>query len=74
MMCPGLTSKGGWLPPAEEDLPGGALVAIFAEGKEHAAGIGITKLSTEDMKKLNKNVGVETVAYLGDDLWSVKSL
>ncbi|TEB36227.1 hypothetical protein FA13DRAFT_1727797 [Coprinellus micaceus] len=74
MMCPGLTSKGGWLPPAEEDLPGGTLVAIFAEGKEHAAGIGITKLSTEDMKKINKNVGVETVAYLGDDLWSVKSL
>ncbi|KAF6764768.1 hypothetical protein DFP72DRAFT_869203 [Ephemerocybe angulata] len=74
MMCPGLTSAGGWLPPAEEGLPAGTLVAVHAEGKEHAAGIGLCKLSTEDMKKINKNVGVETLAYLGDDLWSQKSL
>lgn len=74
MMCPGLTSKGGWLPPAEEDIPADRLVAMFAEGKEHAAGIGITKLSTEDMKRINKNVAVETLTYLGDDLWAVKSL
>jgi PUA domain protein len=74
MMCPGLTSAGGWLPPAEEALPAGSVVAVHAEGKEHAAGIGITKLDTEEMKRINKNVGVETVAYLGDDLWSLKTL
>ncbi|EAU88246.2 malignant T cell amplified sequence 1 [Coprinopsis cinerea okayama7 len=74
MMCPGLTSKGGWLPPAEEALPAGAVVAIHAEGKEHAVGIGVTKLSTEDIKRINKDVGVETIAYLGDDLWALKSL
>lgn len=74
MMCPGMTSKGGWLPPADEAIPAERAVAIFAEGKEHPVGIGITKLSTEEMKKVNKNVGVETVHYLGDDLWSIQKL
>lgn len=74
MMCPGLTSAGGYLPPAEEIIPTERLVAIHAEGKEHAVGVGITKMSTEDMKKINKGVGVETATYLGDDLWVLESL
>ena len=74
MMCPGMTSKGGHLPPADAALPSGAPVAIYAEGKEHAVSIGITKLSTEDMKKVNKGVGVETVTYIGDDFWALKTL
>ena len=73
-MCPGLTSKGGYLPPPEQALPAGSPVAIFAEGKEHAVGVGITKMGTEDMRKINKDVGVETITYLGDDLWAVQSL
>lgn len=74
MMCPGLTSKGGWLPPAEEGLPAGAVVAIHAEGKENACGIGLLKLSTEDIKKINKDVAVETIVFLGDDLWPLKTV
>ncbi|KAI0685475.1 hypothetical protein BC835DRAFT_1408811 [Cytidiella melzeri] len=74
MMCPGLTSKGGYLPAADEGLPAETPVAIFAEGKENAVGLGTTKLSTEEMKKVNKGVGVETVHYLGDDLWAVDKL
>jgi PUA domain protein len=74
MMCPGFTSAGGRLPPAEEAVPAERLVAIHAEGKEHAVGVGITKLSTEDIKKVNKGVGVETACYLGDDLWSLTTL
>lgn len=74
MMCPGFTSAGGRLPPPEEALPAGAPVAIMAEGKEHAVGIGITKLSTEEIKSVNKGIGVETVSYLGDDLWNVNTL
>jgi len=74
MMCPGLTSAGGYLPPAEEAIPTENLVAIHAEGKEHAVGVGITKMNTEDMKKVNKGVGVETATYLGDDLWALQSL
>lgn len=74
MMCPGFTSAGGQLPPREEALPAGAPVAIMAEGKQHAVGIGITKLSTEEIKSVNKGVGVETICYLGDDLWNVNTL
>ncbi|KAF8061555.1 hypothetical protein FPV67DRAFT_284906 [Lyophyllum atratum] len=74
MMCPGLTSKGGYLPPADAALPAGTPVAIHAEGKEHAVGIGLLKLGTEDMRRINKDVGVELATYLGDDLWALKSL
>ena len=74
MMCPGLTSKGGYLPAPDAAVPSGKAVAIFAEGKEHAAGIGITKIDTEEMKRVNKDVGVETVHYLGDDLWALQKL
>lgn len=74
MMCPGLTSKGGYLPSAEAALPAETPVAIYAEGKEHAVGVGITKLSTEDIRKVNKDVGVETVAYIGDDLWGIQKI
>ncbi|KAF5358034.1 hypothetical protein D9756_001936 [Leucocoprinus leucothites] len=74
IMCPGLTSKGGELPPTEAALQAGTPVGIFAEGKEHAVAVGITKMGTEDMKATNKGVGVETTTYLGDDLWALKAL
>jgi PUA domain protein len=45
-MCPGITSKGGAIPV---ELPEGAPVAVYAEGKEHALAIGILTMSTEDM-------------------------
>lgn len=74
MMCPGMTSAGGYLPPSSEALPAESLVAIFAEKKEHPVAIGLTKLGTEEMKKTNKGIGVELLTYLGDDLWAQKSL
>ena len=46
IMCPGLTSKGARM---EVDLPNDAVVAIMAEGKEHALAIGQLKMSTEEM-------------------------
>jgi len=52
MMCPGLTSPGGSLPPPDLALPAETSVAIFAEGKEHAVGMGILKMSTEDIRKI----------------------
>ncbi|KIM65307.1 hypothetical protein SCLCIDRAFT_113168, partial [Scleroderma citrinum Foug A] len=74
MMCPGMTSAGGYLPPRENALPAGTTVAIFAEGKEHAVAVGVTKLGTEEMRKVNKGVGVEIVTHLGDDLWAQQTL
>jgi PUA domain protein len=44
-------------------------VAIYAEGKEHAMAVGLTKMSTKDMKEINKGVAVENIHYLNDGLW-----
>ncbi|KAF3918418.1 Ligatin [Orbilia brochopaga] len=73
LMCPGLTSPGAKLPPTEDNIPEGAVVAITAEGKEHACMVGILKMSTEDIKRLNKGNGVENCHYLGDGLWQLDS-
>ncbi len=47
-MCPGLTSKGGILPTVKKD----EVVAVMAEGKEHALAIGLTTMSPIEMYKI----------------------
>ena len=74
MMAPGFTSTGGYLPPAEEQLAPDAPVGIFTEGKQHAAAIGVMKLGSEEIKKVNKGVGVEVKSYLGDGLWAMPTI
>jgi len=67
IMCPGFTSKGGeMLEPVEEGEP----VAIYAEGKEHAMALGVTKKSTVAIARDNKDMAVETVHYIGDGLFT----
>ncbi|TPX32144.1 hypothetical protein SmJEL517_g04675 [Synchytrium microbalum] len=69
IMCPGLTSKGARLDmSAPENTP----VAVYAEGKEYAVGVGITKMSTDDIKKINKGIGVDNLHSVGDGLWLAK--
>jgi PUA domain protein len=71
IMCPGFTSPGGSIPtPLEAGTP----VAIYAEGKEHAMAIGILKMSTEQIKTVNKGIAVETIHYLMDGLWQTNRL
>jgi len=67
IMCPGLTSSAA---DCSVELGEGAPVAIFAEGKEHPLATGVTKMSTADIRKINKGVGVGVVHYIGDELWS----
>lgn len=70
IMCPGLTSPG-----AEMTVAGkGTVVAIMAEGKDNALAIGLTQLSTEDIAKINKGVGIENCHYLNDGLWQMKPI
>ncbi|CAG8519494.1 13863_t:CDS:2 [Acaulospora morrowiae] len=66
IMCPGLTSKGAKI---DEDFPAETIVGVFAEGKEHALAIGLTKMSTKEIKEINRDIGVENVHYLNDPLW-----
>jgi predicted RNA-binding protein (TIGR00451 family) len=49
-------------------------VAIFAEGKEHAMAVGLTKLSTQEMRDVNKGIGVELIHHVNDGLWKTAPL
>ncbi|KWU41636.1 hypothetical protein RHOSPDRAFT_22610, partial [Rhodotorula sp. JG-1b] len=74
IMCPGMTSPTGYLPPSSANIPSDSPVAVHAYGKEHALAIGLLAMSTDEIRSLNKNIGVENVTFLGDDLWKVHSL
>jgi PUA domain protein len=62
MMAPGLLSPGGDLP---RSLPKDCIVAIHAEGKEHACGIGKLVGSSEEIRKAGKGVAVEVLCWIG---------
>lgn len=68
IMCPGLTSPGATL---KEGLPKGAIVAIMAEGKQHAMAIGCMTMSSDDVKTINSGIGVDNLHYLNDGLWKL---
>jgi PUA domain protein len=67
--CPGLTSAGAKM---EEEIEAGKAVAVMAEGKENALAVGQLVLSTADIRKINRDDGVETLHYLGDGLWNTQ--
>ena len=71
IMCPGLTSRGAIMTP---DLPVGSVVAVFADGKQHALAAGILKMSSTDIAKVNKGIAIESVHYLNDGLWRLKPI
>lgn len=69
LMAPGLTSAGGKLPPKEEEIKEGEVVAVRAEGKEEICLIGQLAMSTEEIKDKKKGVAMDGGHYLGDGLW-----
>lgn len=84
VMCPGLTNPGGEMPPDGEtqdaqgfDVPGvakGDGVVIFAEGKEHAIACGVMTMSSEEIRRKNKGIGIEICHYLGDGLYQTDEI
>ena len=70
IMAPGLTSAGGEM----DDVPADSVIAIMAEGKEHALAIGVTTMSTEQIRTHNKGIAVENTHYLKDGLWSLRTV
>lgn len=66
LMCPGLTSAGAKM---VDGLDKGTVVAVKGEGKENACLVGVMKMSSDEVGKINKGVAVETCHYLGDHLW-----
>lgn len=65
VMAPGLTSAGATTVDAEE----GAVVAIMAEGKEHAVGVGRMAMATSDVLEKKKGMAIEVVHCLDDGLY-----
>ena len=68
VMCPGLTSPGAKMDDVPADFP----VAIMAEGKQHAMGIGMTKKSSEDIMRVNKDIGIEVIHFINDSMWHLR--
>ena len=52
----------------------GEPVAIHACGKEHAMAVGVLKMSTADIRSVNKGIGVDNLHHLNDGLWKSPSL
>lgn len=52
----------------------GTPVAIYAEDKEHAMAVGLTTLSTQEMRDVNKGIGVELMHTLNDGLWKTTKM
>ncbi len=52
----------------------GSVVGIFAEGKQHAIAVGISKYSAAELRNRAKGIAVENSHYLGDGLWKTPSL
>jgi len=67
IMCPGLTHPNAIMTPCEKNT----VVAVMAEGKEHALAVGCTQMSTDDITSINKGIGVENLHYLNDGLWNL---
>lgn len=59
-------------PPRQVEA--GTAVAIYAEGREHAMAIGFTQMSTEEMRAVNKGIGVENLHCLNDGLWKTPNI
>jgi PUA domain protein len=70
IMTVGITSPGGKI---FNDVPAGTVVGIFAEDKEAPIAVGITTVSTKEMKEAGaKGEGVNNVHFMGDGLWAIK--
>lgn len=65
IMCPGLTSAGGRM----DDVDVGTVVKILVDGREHACAVGVTTMSTTEIREKNKDVCIENMHYLNDGIW-----
>lgn len=70
IMSPGLTSPGAKMTQVKANT----VVAVMAEGKQHALAVAVTKMSTDEILEINKGVALDNIHYLMDGLWHIKAL
>ena len=66
-MAPGLTSPGGNMDEVKE----GQIVAVMAEGKRHAMGLGRMIMSSDQIREENKGEAIELILYIRDAMWPI---
>lgn len=71
IMVPGLRSTRAVI---EDEVGKNKVVAVYAESKEHAIAIGITKMSTAQMRQNDKGIAIESAHYVSDGLWKCNEL
>lgn len=71
IMVPGLRSTRAVI---ESEVERNRVVAVYAESKEHAIAVGITKMSTAQMRLNDKGIAVESAHYVSDGLWKCNEL
>lgn len=66
VMCPGLTNDHAVMP---DGVKVGDAVAIVGEGKQSACAIGQWLMTPDEIRRVNKDVGINTMHHIGDALW-----
>ena len=70
VMAPGLTSAGGKI----ADVAEGDVVAVMAEGKQHALAVGIANFGADAIREMKRGAAIDCVHCLNDDLWLIKEM
>lgn len=58
----------------DDGVEDGSIVGVFAEGKQHAIAVGVSKYSGGELRNRAKGIAVENSHYLGDGLWKTPNL
>lgn len=71
VMVPGLRSARAVI---EDEVARHQVVAVYAESKDHAIAVGVTQMSSDQMRINDKGVAIENTHYLSDGLWKCSNL
>ena len=66
-MAPGLLKPESSMEECEKD----EVVAIYGAGKQHAIAIGITKMSSAEIRQAGTGMAIEMLHYCGDGIWAM---
>ncbi|KAI6177497.1 PUA domain-containing protein [Aphelenchoides bicaudatus] len=66
IMAPGLKSAGARF---DESIEKEQIVAVMAEGKDHAMAIGLQKMSSSEVKDATGGIAIDNVHFLNDGVW-----
>ncbi|KAL4511625.1 hypothetical protein ABPG72_012470 [Tetrahymena utriculariae] len=69
VMAKGLQTPGSYV---EEGVEYGKVVAIYADGKEHAMGVGVAILNDQGIKEAEMGEAIITKHVIGDGLWLIQ--